>query len=187
MADSVSSERAAVRVRNIDAAHAQLRTAITLWFCGGEAVSIYTLACAAHQVIHDLNRKRKGPDLLLDTLWIKEEFRPQWINLLKDPYNFFRHAGRTQKVEEIVFYPMTSGFFILYSIKGLTGLGVGPEDEELAYLNWLKFSRPQWLTGSAREMLNRVPQETIEAIRDGGKRLFFETYLAAARAQRTAK
>jgi argininosuccinate synthase len=60
-------------VTKIEAARRQLNTAIELWFNDGDPVSIHTLASSAHQIIHDLNRRNKGPDLFLDTIFIKEE------------------------------------------------------------------------------------------------------------------
>jgi hypothetical protein len=69
-----------ITVTKLEAARRQLRTAIELWFHSGEPVSIHTLAAAAYQVVHDLNRRKKGPPLLLDNDMIKVEYRREYIN-----------------------------------------------------------------------------------------------------------
>src|SRR5207302_11289143 len=81
-----------VKVSKIEAAHRQLRTAIALWSADGDAVSIHTLAFAAYQIIHDLNRKAKGPPLLLDAARIRPEYKDALIRAIKESANFFKHA-----------------------------------------------------------------------------------------------
>ena len=81
-------------ITKIDAARRQLRTAIELWFADGDPISIHTLAAAAYQIIHDLNRRNKGPDLLLDSKYIKDEKRREFVSLVKSTSNFMKHADR---------------------------------------------------------------------------------------------
>ena len=49
-----------VAITKLDAARRQLWVAISLWFQDGDEVAIHTLACAAHQIIHDINQHRGG-------------------------------------------------------------------------------------------------------------------------------
>ena len=80
------------RIGKLEAAHRQLSTAIELWFNNGDIVSIHTLACAAHQIIHDLNSKQGGRDLIYDSIIIKDEYRNEACRLLREHMNFFKHA-----------------------------------------------------------------------------------------------
>lgn len=48
-----------VTVKKLEAKR-QLHTAITLWFADKDQVSVHTLACAAYQIVHDINRNKKG-------------------------------------------------------------------------------------------------------------------------------
>ena len=57
------TEAEGIRVSKLDAARRQLDCAIELWFADKDAVSTHGLAAAAHQIIHDTNRKKGGPDL----------------------------------------------------------------------------------------------------------------------------
>jgi len=52
------------RITKLDAAIRQLDTAITLWFTEADTISIHTLACSAHQIIHDINQQKGHRDLL---------------------------------------------------------------------------------------------------------------------------
>jgi hypothetical protein len=66
---------AKITITKLDAARRQLGIAISLWFQDGDEVAIHTLACAAHQIIHDINRHRGGRDLLFDSLVFRDEYR----------------------------------------------------------------------------------------------------------------
>ena len=72
-------------VTKIEAARRQLRSAIELWFADADPVSIHTLSAASYQIIHDLNRKNNGSDLLLDTIVIKDEYRREFVNEIRAP------------------------------------------------------------------------------------------------------
>ena len=45
-----------ISISKLDAACRQLDCAIELWFADGDPVSIHTLACASHQIIHDIKK-----------------------------------------------------------------------------------------------------------------------------------
>jgi hypothetical protein len=51
------------KISKIEAACRQLNTAIKLWFADGDLVSIHTLACSAHQIVHDINRQKGGREM----------------------------------------------------------------------------------------------------------------------------
>jgi hypothetical protein len=83
-------------VTKLGAAQRQLDTALKLWFEEGDVVSIFSLAASAHQIIHDLNSKGKGDELLFDTLNIKDEFRREYIRHVKktlELYQALRSGG----------------------------------------------------------------------------------------------
>lgn len=81
-------------ITKIDAAVRQLETAITLWFHGGDPVSIATLAHVAYEIIYALNKHRKGQPMLIDGENIRPEYRDDWIELQRMTPNFFKHAGK---------------------------------------------------------------------------------------------
>lgn len=83
-----------ITITKLEAARRQLRVAISLWFQNGDEVAIHTLACAAYQIIHDINRHRGGEELFFDSLVIREEYRDQAIKRFKKEMNFFKHADK---------------------------------------------------------------------------------------------
>jgi len=83
-----------IKVTKLDAARRQLRTAIELWFAGGDPVSIHALAYAAHEIIHRLFRQKGLSDLFFDSSLIKPEYSKEFSLVIKDSANFFKHAKR---------------------------------------------------------------------------------------------
>ena len=83
-----------VTVKKLEAAKRQLHTAITLWFADTDAVSVHTLACAAYQIVHDINDQKKGDELLLDSSVIRNEFRKEYLDEMRKAMRFFKHADR---------------------------------------------------------------------------------------------
>jgi len=106
-----------ITIGKLEAAQRQLRTAITLWFDDGDAVSVHTLAFAAYEIFHAVSEHRDPyrRDLLFDTLLIKDEFRRDWNKLVRREANFFKHGDRDAEAV-IDFDPDLSEWFILYAI-----------------------------------------------------------------------
>ena len=168
-----------IRVSKLDAARRQLDGAVELWFADGDEVCVHTLAAAAHQIIHDINQKKGGGELLFDSAKIKEEYRHEWIALLKKSMNFFKHAN--QDAEEVTeFTPLTSIMFIMFSIIGLQRIGERLNDTENAFLDWLAFHHPEWMTERYRKVIEeRIPVDHLHEIRALSKSNFFEAIIRA--------
>lgn len=64
-----------LKISKLDAAKRQLETAIRLYFNSADPVSIHTLACAAHSIISDLNKKYKGKPMIMSDFGIKDEYK----------------------------------------------------------------------------------------------------------------
>jgi hypothetical protein len=64
-----------LKIGKLDAARRQLKTAIALWFTGGDPVAVHALAFAAYEIIHTISKKRdpKRGELLFDATLIKRE------------------------------------------------------------------------------------------------------------------
>jgi hypothetical protein len=174
-----------MKVSRLQAAKRQLRTAITMWFHEADPVSTHTLACAAYQIIHELNAKNKGPKLLFDADFIKEEFRPEANRLMKRPFDFFKHAG-VKKEESIEFNPAMTEGFLLFGLRGLEQMGVKANDIDATFNYWTMIHKPHFLTSEGRKMfIDYVPVENIEAIRKFSRREFFEAFMTAFKQRRS--
>lgn len=172
-----------MKINKIQAASAQLSTAIRLWFSGDDPISAHALAFAAYEVIHVVSKKRDKyrRDLLFDTDVIKDEYRSDWNILLKKEAYFFKHADRDPD-GEIEFDPEKTWGFILYAIVGRTLIGEPQSEEESAFLWWLQLHMPKLLTDDGRKfMADRVPVHTLEQIRSVPKHKFFDMWREARR------
>src|SRR6266704_1106553 len=99
-------------ITRIDAACRQLDSAIALYFNEGDPIAVHTLACAAHQIIHDINKHRNGPELLFNSLVFTDGGIAK--KYLHQHYNFFKHADNDPNPEgTIEFNPKGTEIFIL--------------------------------------------------------------------------
>lgn len=168
---------AAIKVTKIEAARCQLRTAIELWFSDGNPIAIHTLAAAAHQVVHDLNVRNKGPDLLLNTKLIKDEYRKEFLADIKHASNFMKHAERDKDgaAATLEFEPDSNDNFIMFTIFGLKYLGENLAAEEIAFERWQMFQKPHLLADSGKNLFEKTfTTENLSAIRAIPKSKFLE-------------
>jgi hypothetical protein len=135
-----------LRISKIEAARRQLDSAIELWFLDKDEVSVHTLAAAAYQLVHDL-KEHKGlaRELLYESAMIKDEYRKQWIKVIKKPMNFFKHADNDPE-EALEFSPLGSIGFIMGAASGLRFLGEQTSHTMGAFTIWLVVNKPNWIT-----------------------------------------
>jgi hypothetical protein len=156
-------------IRKLDAAVRQLKTALDLWFHNGDVVSIHTLASASYEVVHSIVISRSppghAPELLYNSLVIKDEARPQWISVLRRPQNFFKHADKDPN-GMIDFDSQQSELVILCAINGLWDLGLPATLTQSAFLRWLAFNRSGYLSKrKKKEFLDGVPADQLRTVR----------------------
>lgn len=166
-----------LKVSKLEAAVRQLDMAITLWFNDEDIIAVHTLAAAAHQVIHDINNKRGGRDLIYDSLLIKDEYRKEWVRLIKAPMNFFKHADTDPDPSSIIeVHSATSMLYFFFSILGLKQLGVDTHTSaQVAFMRWIEVHHPSWVKPEHR-LENRIPVERLNALRDVAKRDFLQAF-----------
>ena len=169
-------------IGKLDAARRQLDTAIDDWFCGGDPVVVHTLACAAYEIIHALSLKRNPNrrDLLFDNDNIKDEHRKEWNDLLRKPWNFFKHADRDGD-SVIEFDPRQSEGFILFSIIGIGLCGERINTEESAWTMWLQVQHPEFLTEKGRKFFaENVPVDSLDQAKRMSREEFFHGFCDAS-------
>lgn len=179
----MTEQTSVIRIGKWDAAIRQLRTAITLWFTGGDPVAVHALAYAAYEVIHAVSKKRNPHrrDLLFDSLLIREDYRSDFNKRLKKEAYFFKHGDRDPD-GEIEFDPSLSESFILYAICGREQCGEPSSEEESTFLWWLQLHMSGILTQKGRDALaNLMPVENLEYIRRIPKHEFFKGMSEARR------
>jgi hypothetical protein len=172
-------DRSQIRISKLDAARRQLDCAIELWFAERDPVAVHSLAAAAHQVVHDINAGRGGPELLFDSPRIRSEKRAELVGLLKQAMNFFKHADRDPH-GVIEFTQVSTVLFLVVALQGLQHLGERFSDVELVFLQWLTIHEPDWLSEAITAgAYQRIPVDGLEQLRRLDKREFFEIALQA--------
>lgn len=109
------TKRTRLKIGKMDAAKRQLETAIHLWFFSGDPVSIHTLACAAHQILHDIGGKCGVPAVLREPPGVAPEHMKRIRKLVNKPENFFKHADSDPDAL-LDFNPEATELFILDAV-----------------------------------------------------------------------
>jgi len=165
------------KVTKLESARRQLRVAISLWFQNGDEIAIHTLACAAHQIIHDINQKKGGRDLLYDSIIFRPEYQSDAVKWLKKDMNFFKHADKDPEgVTE--FCPSLSELFIIMSLFGIEIFGLKHDPIESAFISWHMIRHPEHLTDKGLSERARFAElGGLTELERGSPALFFRNYL----------
>lgn len=168
------------KIKKIDAARRQLDTSIELWFRYGDIVSIHTLACSAYQILHDINEHRKGPELLFNSIVIKDEYRHLAKSCLKKAYNFFKHAEKDPDPEGVIdFDPLGTEGFIIFASLGLEYLGIKPNSVRSAFIIYQGFHNPKYLKkGALQSIFREITASQKHDILNLDRSEFFENYIS---------
>lgn len=84
-------------INKLDAAQRQLESAIFLYFYDQDPVSIHTLTAASYNILRDICKKLGLPPVLIKGLlldYVREEKKKDFIHLLNEAENFFKHADQ---------------------------------------------------------------------------------------------
>jgi hypothetical protein len=165
------------RISKLDAARQQLETAINLYFCEGDVVSIHTLTAAALNVVRDIT-KRSEPDMrtMRDTMvsCLRPEKRKFVAYKIREPENFFKHADR----DPDTFLTFNSGLseFDMYDcIATYQKLTVEFNPLFEVFKQWHELQHPDVFVVAQDQKL--VSDEDREALRSMTKQAFFEWLL----------
>jgi hypothetical protein len=149
----------------IEAARRQLRSAIRLFLEEGDDVSIYTLACAAQEVLRGLLKPRgvEEASFIKDTDWVKPEFYRKYLTLINAPQNFFKHADR-DPADSIEFQAELLPFVLHDCIRMYAKLTDRMLREGAAFVGWFLVAYPDLLKpGAFAEAVKYVTGEAVAA------------------------
>jgi hypothetical protein len=170
-------------ISKVEAAQRQLNCAVELWFADGDELSIHTLAAAAYQLVHDL-KEHKGVarTLLYDATMIKPEQRKKWIDHLKKPVNFSKHADNDPD-DVLEFNPRLNIGFLMAAAAGLRLLGAPTSDVVNALIFWIVVNKPNWATEKFRKLYEeRLGIDNLQEFKLVPKRDFLKIYLRGSNA-----
>jgi hypothetical protein len=165
------------KINKLDAAVRQINTAILLWFSSDDEISVHTLACSAHQIVHDINQQNAKHELIYNNLNVKDEYRREANRRFKECYNFLKHADNDAD-DIIEFNPADTELFIMFTLLGLEYLGVKLNNTREAFLVYYFLSHPDFLTEKGRKtIIDPIPESQREQMLSCNRQSFLEAYL----------
>ena len=166
-------------ITKLEAAKRQLDCALELFFNEKDAISIHTLACAAHQVIHDSNRDQNGPELLFDHRDTADPSVKETKKLLHSQYNFFKHADNDPCPNcGIRFNSDISEIFLLSAVIGIFYLDGTISALQRGFICYIHLNQEDFLVQDiAKYLKSRIDFEVNLKLKGLGKSEFLKEYL----------
>jgi hypothetical protein len=159
------------RLTKLEGARRQVKTAVRMFLEERDDVSIYTLACAAQDVLRGLLKARGAEEasFIKDTIIIKPEYYRDYLSIINAPQNFFKHADRDPH-ETIEFLPQLVPFVLHDCVRMYAKLTGRMLREGSAFVSWFMLEYPHLLyPGPFADQAKNVSAETAD-IR--GRRLY---------------
>ena len=148
-----------VKISKVDAAKRQLETAIRLYFHNADPVSIHTLAFAAHTILSDLNKKKKGFPMLLDGVLVPEKFRKKFKRIINTAKNHFKHANKDPNAT-VDFRPHTNEFVLLDACEKYLDLTGENVPQFAIFKSWFLLKNPD-LPGLRKETVDAMKKVNV--------------------------
>jgi hypothetical protein len=125
-------------VTKLEAARRQLETAVRLYFASDDAVSIHTLAAAAHQVLADLSVVRGGSPTISETILklLSPEAQKEARRHVAAAENFLKHAERDPDAI-LEFDPELTELLLLQACTRYRELAPEPAPALMVYEGWV--------------------------------------------------
>lgn len=162
-----------ITVTKLDAARRQIETALDLWFHKGDAVSVHTLAGAAHRVVHDIAILHgKGATLLDDTLLEKLGFDPKvFMKHIRAAETFFKHAEKDPR-DSLSFSEEGTSYILYSAVECYRRLDHNKSPLMTLFMAWIHFRHPETLAVFARKQFGHILPRINELTRAD----FFKTF-----------
>jgi len=170
------AKRPILKISKTDAAKRQIETAIRLWLFCGDPVSIHTLTSAAHQVLHDIGKKRGTPATLRELPGVRPDCVQRLRRLVSHYENFFKHAERDPGAL-LDFNPAATEIFMLDAVITYERLTQEVVPMFSTFKAWMFIQQPQLLNEADRKKLVQQLRETGAETNQASKAEFFRQYL----------
>ena len=177
-----------MKIKKINAAKAQIKTAINLFFEEGDPVSVCTLTFAALGILHDYI---SDPAIAQDSnlifhyhsIYIKDGFEKKWVGHFRRNSNFFKHADKDlRNGKESIYYNADENHWILYdAIQQLrviekNSFYITPEFH--VYFIWLSLRYPHAVIKEKKQFIEKLKETLRPEMLNEFKNLiiFFNNY-----------
>ena len=121
---------------------------------------------------------------MLDTRFIKDEYRKEFAANIKHASNFMKHAERDKggPVAVLEFEPESNDNFITFTIFGLQYLGEKLGAEEIAFERWHTFRNPNLMSDAGKAQFEKsFTTAQVEMLRSIEKHRFLEAFRLVVR------
>lgn len=160
-----------VNITKLEAARAQLREAITLFFEERSAIAIHTLVLASHQILHDYTGRTNS---MIKNERAVREYGKERIERFNKEFNFFKHA-KHDKHDSLRFDPELHTFFLADAMHLYAdATGKWPHEHQVFNL-WFILKRPHMV--DAEKAKNAVAAALKAGWSHERKRVFLELLL----------
>jgi len=175
------------RYSRLDAVRCQLDMAVRAHLQFDDLVSALTLAGAAERVLSD--QQPQNGILGVDAwsiraycnLHIKEDHQKAAAKLLRDGYDFLRHADRSPD-RVLNLNAETVEIYLLLSIRAYSTLSNSSTSVMTAFKLWMMAERPDWIADDDTPIIKRFSEEA-RTIRNRSKPEFFGALLGLVESQ----
>jgi len=158
-------------VTKLECAERQLRVAIRLFFERRDLIAVHSLTAAAQEVVRQLAKPRgfKGIYEHADEL-IRPEKKKEFIERIRAPQNFFKHASKDSNQKLKFHYEVTK--FLLFDAVLLCSSLKGPPypPEFSAFIGWFMHKYPKvfkddgGIMSVAKQMVKGIDFDDFELI-----------------------
>jgi hypothetical protein len=157
-----------ISITKLDAARAQLREAITLFFEERSAVAIHTLVLASHQILHDYTGRTKS---MIKNEHVVQEYGKERIERFNREFNFFKHA-KSDAQDTLLFDPELHTFFLADALHLYAAATEEWPHEHRVFNFWFILKRPRMV--KTETATNAVAMARRAGWHPGSKQVFLE-------------
>ena len=126
-----------IEYSKLDAARAQINTAIKLFFLDECPVSVHTLSSASYTILYDVSKKSDSDFHFEMDVRIKPEHLREWKDAVNKASNFFKHADRDPDAK-IEFEVATNELRLMNCCWGYADLTKEFTPEMSIFMGWMK-------------------------------------------------
>lgn len=139
-------------ISKLDAAKRQLDTAISLYFKNADPVSIHTLTAAAHQILMDLAKIEDIKSFMKDTSIIRKGKEKEFLAMINEAENFFKHAERDPK-GLLKFNPEETEALLLDAVEMYMQVTKEMPEDMSIYRVWFLLKNPEIVSDKTKDNL----------------------------------
>lgn len=173
-----------LKISKLNAAKRQLETAIRLYFCNGDPVSIHTVAAASYTVLRDVTEKSGADPMLIKGHFlemVKPEYKKEFLKKVNEAENFFKHADNDHQAT-LEFEPELTELHMIDACAQYRKL-TGHEPIVFAvYRAWFTMHHPDAFI--LADELKAACLDNADSISKMGRTEYFRTVLDAIRTAR---